>query len=422
MAPSSHTNQTHFGPANRTNYDENNWAMVLSSTKSFDPPPSQRKRNSKVPVYLVCRFEQDKKHRLGPLLMILHEIPAARNFFLLLGASSASYGNHKDWWKGEQILARSELSSEEWTHGYEDVNLVDELQRLVAFLDQTDRSYGTADSLCENQLIKSAWGDPILRFYESLYNCSNINELPRMWTTVKIDNSSGESRPQEFAILDFRIPEDTPEVLRNLYSQWDYLFWIHQENGWQGWDGPQDESLSQIASIQIPAQIMTMRIQIDGTGPAIDVPEVLYIDRYLDSNIENARSMQHTMFRMWRASDAAKEKEIKVSQWKNPKTGQMVDKTDLAKKAIQKSEDEIWQIRANALWRMYEDSIGTDEQIPYLPDELNHLAQLDANEDRAVKHFEAKIELAKARLAKIDRKLARKFLRTRSIWRQLTFL
>lgn len=421
MAPTLDTNQSYFGPANRTDYEEKKWAMVLTSTKSFDPPPSQRKHNSKTPVFLVCRLEQDKKHRLGPLLMILHEIPAARNFFLLLEGSSQFYGNHKDWWKGEQILAKSEIS-ESWASGYQDVNLVDELQRLVAFLDQTDRSYGTADSLCENQLIKSAWGDPILRFYESLYNCSNSHELPRMWTTVKIDNTSGESRPQEFAILDFRIPEDTQEVLRSLYSQWDYLFWIHQENGWQGWEGRQDETPSQIASIQIPAQIMTMRIQVDGTGPAIEVPEVLYIDRYLESNIENARSLQHTMFRIWSASDTAKEKEIKISQWKNPETGQMVDKTELAKKIIQRSEDEIWQIRANALWRMYEQSVDTDEQIPYLPDEMNHLAQLDADEDRAVKHFEAKIGLAKARLAKIDRKLARKFMRSRSLRRQLTFL
>lgn len=366
-----------------------------------------------MPVYLVCRLEQDKRHRLGPLLMILHEISAARNFFLLLEGTSWSYDNHKDWWKGEQILAKGQPpSAGQWGHPYQDVNLVDELQRLIAFLDLTDRSYGTADSLCENQLIKSAWGDPILRFYESLYNCSNSHELPRMWTTVTIDNTLGESRPQEFAILDFRIPEDAPDVLRNLYSQWDYLFWIHQENGWQDWEALQDKMPSQIASIQTPAQIMTMRIQVDGTGQAIEVPEILYIDRYLESNVESARSMQHTMFRTWKVHDVVKEKELKVLQWKNPETGQVFRKIDIAKKAIQKSEDEIWRIRANALWRMHEESIGTDDQIPYLPDEMNHLAQLNANEERAVKHFEAKIGLIKAMLAKIDRKLAREFWRS----------
>lgn len=405
LAPTSDMSRQYFGPANRSDYDEKSWAMVRTTAKSFDPPPSQRKRDTKVPVFLLCRLEQ-QKHRLGPLLMILHAIPAARNFFLLLDGSSPSYGDHKEWWKGEHIVTKAE-NPEAWASDYQDISLVDELQRLVAFLDQTDRSYGTADSLCETHLIKSAWGgDQILTFYECLYSCASSQELPRLWTVVKIENTSGETRPQEFAILDFRIPEDTPEVLRNLYSQWDNLFWIHQENGWPGWQGRQDERLPQIASIQTPAQIMTMRIQVDGTGSAVEVPEVLYIDRYLESNVDKARTMQHTMFRMWRACDAAREKEIEVSQWKNPETGQAVDKTKLTKKVIQRSEDEIWRIRANALWRLYEESIGTEGQIPFLPDELNHLAQLNEDEDKAVKHFQAKICRAEATLARIDRKLA----------------
>lgn len=402
------TSETHFGPAMRPSYDEN-WAMVPVNAKSFDPPPSQRLRNSKVPVFLACRLEQANKHRLGPLMMILHEIPAARNFFLLLEGSSQSYGNHKEWWRGQQILTKSQ-APESWANNYQDVSLVDETQRLIAFLDQTDRTYGTADSLCETHMIKSAWGDQVLRFYEALYNCSNSQELTRMWTSVKVDYTSGDSRPQEFAILDFRISNDTPEVLCNLYSQWDYLFWIQQENGWDGWAGRQDQTLSQIASIQIPAQVMTMRIRTDGLP--IEIPEVLYIDRYLEGNLETARGMQNKMFQMWKAIDAAREKEVELSQWKNPDTGSAVDKTALAKRVIERSEDQIWQIRAKALWRMHEDSIGTDDQLPYLPDELNHIAQLNEDEHKALKHFEAQIDLAKLRLTKIDRKLARKFGRT----------
>lgn len=417
LAATNDMNRQYFGPANRPNYDEKSWAMVRTTAKSFDPPPSQRKREMKVPVFLLCRLEQQRKHRLGPLLMVLHAIPAARNFFLLLDGSSPSYGDHKEWWKGEHIFAKAQNPAA-WAAEYQDISLVDELQRLVAFLDQTDRSYGTADSLCETHLIKSTWGgDQILTFYECLYGCASPQQLPRLWTFVKIENTSGETRPQEFAILDFRIPEDTLDVLRNLHSQWDNLFWIHQENGWPGWQGRQDEKLPQIASIQTPAQIMTMRIQVDGTGSAFEVPEILYIDRYLESNVDKARTMQHTMFRMWRACDVAREKEIAVSQWKDPATGQVVDRTQLAKKVIKRSEDEIWRIRSNALWRLHEESIGTEAQIPFLPDELNHLAQLNEDEDKAVKHFQAKIGLAEATLARIDRKLASKLFCDSLSWR-----
>lgn len=397
-------NLPYFGPATRAAYDPKDWAVTTTRASASDPTPSQRKRTTGMPVFLTCRLQQDR-HCLGPLMMILHEIPSARNFFLLLEGASQSYGNSREWWRGDRILATNQ-TDDMWTPDYQDVSLVDELQRLTAFLDLTDRTYGTADSLGENQMVKSAWGDVVVRFYESIYNCSNSQELSRMWTTVKVENTSGESRPQEFAILDFRIPDGTPEVFCNIYSQWDSLFWINQEDGTQGWESRQDDELTQIASIQTPAQVMTMRVTTE--GPRIDVPEILYIDRYLESNVQTARTMQRKMFKMWAAIDAVVRKESDASQWTAPDSFKPVDKSVLAKRIIERSENEIWQIRANALWRMHEESAHTEDPLPYLPDELNHLAQLDEDEDKAVKHHEASIGLAKLKLANIDRKLARK--------------
>lgn len=335
-------------------------------------------------------------------MMLLHEIPAARNFFLLLEGAHQSYGSNNQWWRGEVIRPNTDAISDSW--GSQDVVLVDELQRLVAFLDNTDRSYGTADGLCLTTFLKEVTWDPTVRFYETLYNSSNSQELQRMWTNVKLESSDVEPRPQEFAVLEFRVPNQTADFLRNLYSQWDMLFWLNHENAWL--KSP-DEEMGQIAFIQVPSQVMTIRVACDGLP--IEIPEVLYIDRYLESNVDVARVMQAKMLRMWRAIEAANEKENAIAKWQDPQTWQYHDKRDMSRNIIKQSEDQIWQIRANALWRMHEMSVDTNESIPYLPNELCHIAELNDEEDKAIKHFEAEIELAKLKLQNIDQKLASEY-------------
>lgn len=390
-----------FGPATRDNYENDQWSMIRVQPQPSDPPPSARKRLSEAPVFLTCRQNNalHRRHRLGPLMMILHEIPTTRNFFLLLEGSSQSYGNNNQWWRGEAIRSNVEISSEGWAAN--DVLLVDELKRLVAFLDNTDRSYGTADGLCLTTSLKEVAWDPIVRFYESLFNASNAQEIPRMWTNVRIESSELGTRPQEFAILEFRVPNDIPDFLRNLYGQWDWIFWLNHENALSKCP---DEDVDQIASIQVPSQVLTIRVTTE--GPQIEMPEALYIDRYLEANLEMARAMQRKTLRMWRAIELAEERENAVTKWQDPQNWRIRDRQAMSQHVIKQSEDQIWQIRASALWRMYEKSVGTDEYIPYLPNELNHIAELNEEECKAVKHFEAEIELAKLRLREIDHKLA----------------
>lgn len=389
-----------FGPATRDNYDNDQWSMVRVQPQESDPPPSARKRPSEAAAFLACRESNVvlRRHRLGPLVMMLHEIPATRNFFLLLERSSQSYGNNNQWWRGEPIRPSADPAPEGWAA---DVDLVDELQRLVAFLDSTDRSYGTADSLRLTTSLKDVAWDPIVRFYESLFNSSNAQEIPRMWTNVKIESGELGNRPQEFAILEFRVTNDTPDFLRSLYGQWDWVFWLNQETTLSKCA---DEDVDQIASIQVPSQVLTIRVTTD--GPKIEVPETLYVDRYLESNLDMARTMRRKMLRMWRAIERANERENAMTKWQDPQSWQIRDRRDMSQNVIKQSEDQIWQIRANALWRVCEESVGTDDYIPYLPNDLSHIAELDEEETKAVKHFEAEIELARRRLRDIDLKLA----------------
>ena len=63
-----------------------------------------------------------------------------------------SYGYDSEWWTGKSIELPT-LSGEDSP----DEQTVDrELQRLMAFLDKTDRSYGSADALANMPDVKKA--------------------------------------------------------------------------------------------------------------------------------------------------------------------------------------------------------------------------------------------------------------------------
>ncbi|EMR63837.1 putative ubiquitin interaction domain-containing protein [Eutypa lata UCREL1] len=143
----------HFGPANRSEYDSAQWAMVptkaATEVTDTDPKPSMRKRQPGTPAFI----RQTKDGRLGSLLSIYHKIPLVRNILLSFPDSARTYGHNSEWWKGQPILkpevlaamARGEQVSGDDGHPA----FSEELHRLMAFLDNTDRSYATVDALTE---------------------------------------------------------------------------------------------------------------------------------------------------------------------------------------------------------------------------------------------------------------------------------
>jgi hypothetical protein len=350
-------------------------------------------------------------------MMIKHQIPAARNFFLSLDAYNppVSYGHNNSWWKGDPIFDASSESTEglpeAWSTGnsYPSVKLENEIQRLMAFLDDTHRSYGTADSLCESPSMK--WGDPVVQLYETLYLQAGSQVVrSKVWTLVRFESGADENPEpmtlpkSEFGILEFRVPNELSDVLHSLYSSWDALFWINQESELSGF--PRQES-DKIAYMETPAEVLTMRIKLE--DHRIEIPETFYVDRYLEKNLATARIFKSQMFQLWQTLAKSKDAENKIRKWRDPaEAWKEYDRIALTKKVIAKVENQIWKVRANALWRKHEQSVGTEDEIPYLPTELNHLAELNEQEDQTVKVFESQIDLARRKLLNIDQQLARK--------------
>lgn len=402
-----------FGPASRENYDNDQWAMVRVNKEASDPPPSARRRDPEAPVFLACRQQGIQRHRLGPLLMINHDIPAARNFFLSLGSlhppQSGSYGNNKAWWKGDPIFAtESELADDAaaaWPTNGQNVKLVDELQRLMAVLDATERSYGTADLLCESPLMKNIWGDHVVRLYQSLYSKTEPPLNFTAWNLLQLESDVEGPTTTEVGILEFNVPNELSEVLESLYNLWDAVLWLNQETELSAF--PEEESV-RLGYVERPAEVLTLRIKLE--DHRIEIPETFYIDRYLEANLETARTMKKNMYRVWEALKRAKVAEKRITKWHDPKNMWVEhDKAVMINKVIEKVENQIWHVKAKALWRKYEESIGSKDEIPYLPKQLIHLAELNEEEDEMMKHFEAEMQLAKRRLAQIDRQLACKF-------------
>lgn len=378
-----------FGPATRNDHNVDEWAMIRASPAPMDSLPSARKRDSSKPVFLRCRqSDAYQMHRLGPFIMLLHSVPAARNLFLHLNDDfeSGPLGSNGGWWRGETIIAP----------GKQHISLADELKRLMAFLDDSHRSYGTADPL-HHRLMRDTTAEPIIRLFEVLYNRIPLEKLRDLWSGCRTD-TDGSVKHSDFGILDFSVSQQTPEALRNVYSQWDALFWSNNE-------------VPSFAFIDDPAKVMTIRItSVDGT-PA-DVPEVLYIDRYLKQNVEKSRSMRDQSSLMWRALGKYTAAIAKYTQV-TTKKGHMADSRQVLRRLIARSEGLIRQVRARAVWKRHEEQIASQEQpLSYLPVELAHLldeVRLDEAEQEEVKQLETEIQQTQLRLDRVERTVSRKF-------------
>jgi hypothetical protein len=163
-----HSNSPYFGPARASDYHEGSWGMVVSGSSGQETgivdnqgntwstttiydlenvKPEERKREKGQPVILDTRgssgaWTLDSVTALAGLMTILHNIPKVREALLL--ASPRDPGQEDEpgekWWKGNQPLSNPTSSEEETDITGETV--LRETARIMAFLDETERSYG----------------------------------------------------------------------------------------------------------------------------------------------------------------------------------------------------------------------------------------------------------------------------------------
>ncbi|KAJ0162168.1 hypothetical protein CTA2_5017 [Colletotrichum tanaceti] len=328
-------NAPYFGPANRSDYDQNNWAMVTTTTTSSravvdgDPAPSARKRDEGAPAFLIHKTNaRSASQRLGSVLTILHEIPLARNVLLQAGEQAASYGHNSEWWKGQPIyaphvLAAIQQGEHEWAENSKP-DFHEEIHRLMAFLDLTERCYGSVEAMAD--LIPKSNFSPERQFYDTLDEKTDaevLKPLTHLARPLSLQTLEPTQEPTRFAFLNFELTKSQYEQTKTLYDAWNWIVW-HESMTWA-------EVQPNMGMVVLDDMGEVMTVNIDGEDPPeyLEIPEVWYPERYIESRKEEARICQEHLAWVARALYEARSREYELTKWIDPKTDKIHDKGEL---------------------------------------------------------------------------------------------
>ncbi|KAI5854612.1 hypothetical protein BZA05DRAFT_392055 [Tricharina praecox] len=279
---------THTSPVNpnfmpaqeNKEYVPSQWALTTTVTKEVprELPPHERKRQPGCPAFLK---PSTTSYNLANALTILHYIPKAREAFLSRPHVLQNYRHQPDWWSGEKIETSRFINVDGYEPSYcEAEDEIAEIQRLMAFLDSTDRAYASIDVLSAMPRVQEQEStSAIATFFRGWNRClENLYEA-KDYPTVFRSNAhqiqpTGEDREQEFTILEMTAqPGD-----RSLYCALDNTIWS-------------DEDLVYVEFADVfLAQIRTESGNIQGIG--LDIPSVLYPDRYSKPWLETAKLLK----------------------------------------------------------------------------------------------------------------------------------
>ncbi|KAL8752817.1 MAG: hypothetical protein Q9199_005484 [Rusavskia elegans] len=350
--------KVYFGPATREYHDTKNWQMTVSKATAreipLDPEPQDRRRPQATPAFLK---PTSHGNRLPGLVKILHTIPAAREALLSRRCIQSDYGSDSDWWNGVPI---------EYPHTvYEgagpvasDKEIIYEAQRLMAFLDKTDRAYGSSDVLAALPGLREYQEDPVIdQFLGEWQNATDQHDpgapLNDIFSTLGVRFEGDTERvTRDVKVLELEVKEDRFVSGQSLYEIIDSALWPSR-------DGTEVEGqvfLDEVAKVLV---IRICRGDDVNEGLDVKVPPIWYADRYRQS----AQPQVHKMFAAKTAAEAEiKEldaRKAKISQFRNfNHSGDICTLFDGAKQYFEKTvqyfeETEAAPARTRSIARRY---------------------------------------------------------------------
>ncbi|KAF5598877.1 hypothetical protein FPCIR_2677 [Fusarium pseudocircinatum] len=328
----------HFGPANRETYVAADWAIVPSDpTKERtlnEFTPSKRKRAPGAPAMLVISSVQGGEHRLGGLLTILHEIPLARNILLGIGSPATTYGCNNDWWRG-QIILSPEVLAKMAEEGNSDPNVhksgnafEDEVHRLMAFLDSTERGYGSISVLADILADSDTQGME-KQFYETLGKRHADVAQPMMQVAgVSLFYGDDEEEVAIFGLLEIEHFQHEYNCIKTLYEALDHVMWSDTV----GLDNIHDGA--KMAFFKKMGDILVLDTTGDGPSDSFEIPLEFYPEKYLMSRKEEARRIQQGWCQTKEQMKRLQDKKAQLLSLANTWGGATDDKDAFLKKAI----------------------------------------------------------------------------------------
>ena len=267
-----------FGPATKDFYDSSQWAMVPTATAYIeDPIPSQRQRQREEGQPAILKPSPNFNY-LPALIPILHSIPQFRNALLSPEVPQKSYWVGEDWWKGSAVACARIIDTTVEEDDALGLDIVHETQRLMAFLDNTDRAYATVESLLQLDAWKESRpkledpDDDLLKFL-MVWSEAYQRQVPQFELNGVLRSvvHAGGSDFESF-VLDSTITKRESGRTPDVYDVLDDTFFATQEGS---------------AHIVDISNVLILRLSSsrpDGNDLGCRVPATLYADRYLEEN------------------------------------------------------------------------------------------------------------------------------------------
>ncbi|KAF9631352.1 ubiquitin interaction motif protein [Lasiodiplodia theobromae] len=273
-----------FGPATREYYEQNQWAMTTVSSTVPDPPPSQRKREPGEPAFMKPLPSQDY---LPSLITILNTIPMSHNALLMKNHLLPHYGQDPQWWTGNPIAVAQTIDLDDVRQEDGRTEIIHETQRIMAFLDYTDRAYGSVEPL--NKIEGSVGDTEAVRFLDAWQAAASQIEPgaghDKLFETTAREILSGEVSSASFKCLMPILSNRGADGPASLYDVLDETIWSNDL------DGSKDVQ----ASISSLAEVLVMVVkQPDSTATGLNmtIPSSWYVDRYMAQNETKAKQMR----------------------------------------------------------------------------------------------------------------------------------
>lgn len=321
-----------FGPATREYYEQSQWALTTVSSTIPDPAPAQRKREPGEPSFMKPLPSQDY---LPSLLTILSTIPESHNALLLKNHLLPDYGQDTQWWSGTPIALPQTIDLDDQHQPQNDrrLDIVHETQRIMAFLDSTDRAYGSAEPLAKIDGPHGSEGDKeAVRFLEAWHDAA-IHLEPgvgheRLFQTTAQEVRPGEVSNPSFKCLTPTLTNRGGDSPASLYDVLDNTIWANDLDG----------SKEVHASIGSVAEVLVMIVKqpdSTATGLNVDIPVAWYVDRYMAQHEVKAKQMRKDCAEKRKQIAQIQEKAQKLSKFHyNGASGEVLDLLEVAMSAM----------------------------------------------------------------------------------------
>jgi len=248
-----------------------------------DVEGTERQRKSGEPAFLKPLPFKDF---LPSLITILHTIPGCRSAMLASQDLLLHYGQPGQWWSGESVEVARTIGPDYDANREGMFDMVNEMQRLIAFLDKTNRSYGSAAALARLPALNEpyAMDDHSVRFLKAWKKASSVLQSGSSQQPLFVSTTApeGQREPDIVHMVNIAASDLPTETGETLYDVLDKSLWQGSATGSR--PGAWLETVAPVLALRLPTKMSPA--QRSGGKISVDIPAILFADRYHVSNKE----------------------------------------------------------------------------------------------------------------------------------------